>query len=146
MPQLLSLRSRAREPQLLSPRAQILCSTTREATTMRSLHTTRKSNPCSPQLERKPTCSNKDPMQPKINKNKITLLKKKNLQPSSTLANPSKENPSTPTMSLCPLKMVHDQPDFSWRLFIISILALYLSSLLEWAPPTGRAQGCQLHP
>ena len=41
------------------------CSTTREATAMRSRHTTTKSRPRSPQLE-KSLCSNKDPAQPKI--------------------------------------------------------------------------------
>ena len=51
-PQLLSLLSRAREPQLLSPRAQSPCSATREATAMRSLGTTTKSSPRSLQLEK----------------------------------------------------------------------------------------------
>ena len=50
-PQLLSLCSRAREPQLLSPRAWSPGSATREATTMRSLHSTTTESPCSPQLE-----------------------------------------------------------------------------------------------
>ena len=51
VPQLLSLCSREREPQLLSPRAAITeahapkspCSTTREAITTRSRHITKKS-------------------------------------------------------------------------------------------------------
>ena len=51
-PQLLSLRSRAYEPQLLSPRAQSPCSATREATAMRSPRTTTDSSPRSPQLEK----------------------------------------------------------------------------------------------
>ena len=59
-PQLLSLCSRAREPQLLSPSATTTeicapkspCSATREATAMRSPRTTTKSSPCSPQLEK----------------------------------------------------------------------------------------------
>ena len=34
-----------------------------------------KSSPRSPQLVRKPTCSNKDPTQPKINTNKINFIK-----------------------------------------------------------------------
>ena len=42
VPQLLSLCSRALEPQLLSPRAQSLCSTTREATAMRNPRTATK--------------------------------------------------------------------------------------------------------
>ena len=42
----------AREPQLLSLRVWSLCSATREATTMRSLHTATKSSLCSPQLEK----------------------------------------------------------------------------------------------
>lgn len=50
--QLLSLSSRAQEPQLLSPSAQHPCSTTRKATTMGSLHTTTKSSPHSLQLEK----------------------------------------------------------------------------------------------
>ena len=53
---LLSLRSRAREPQLLKPAClePMLCSkrSQREATTMRSLCTTTKSSPHSPQLEK----------------------------------------------------------------------------------------------
>ena len=51
-PQLLSLRSRAHEPQLLSPRAQSPCSATKEATTMRSPRIAMKSGPRSPQLEK----------------------------------------------------------------------------------------------
>ena len=46
VPRLLSLRSGAREPQLLSP-----CSTTREATARRGSHTAMKSGPRSPQSE-----------------------------------------------------------------------------------------------
>ena len=41
----------AREPQLLSLRVWSLCSTTREAATVRGLRTTMKSGPRSPQLE-----------------------------------------------------------------------------------------------
>ena len=51
-PWLLSLRSRACVPQLLSPRAWNLCSATREATAMRLPHTTTKSSPRSLQLEK----------------------------------------------------------------------------------------------
>ena len=51
-PQVLSLCSRARKPQLLSPRAQSPCSTKRETTTRRSPRTTVKSSPRSPQLEK----------------------------------------------------------------------------------------------
>ena len=42
----------AHVPQLLKPVCLGLCSTTREATAMRSLCTTTKSSPCSPQLEK----------------------------------------------------------------------------------------------
>ena len=42
----------AREPQLLSLRVWSLCSATREATMMKSLRTTTKSSPRSPQLEK----------------------------------------------------------------------------------------------
>ena len=42
----------AREPQLLSLRVWSLCSTTREATTVRGPHTAMKSGPHSPQQER----------------------------------------------------------------------------------------------
>ena len=77
VPQLLSLHSRAREPHLLSPRAQSPCSTTKEAITTRSLRTAVKSSPHSRQL--KPTHSNKDPMQPKINKLNKEIKKKKNV-------------------------------------------------------------------
>ena len=53
VPQLLSLCSRAQEPQLLSPRATVteaqvpwgLCSATREATAMKSLHTATREKP-----------------------------------------------------------------------------------------------------
>ena len=59
-PQLLSLHSRAREPQLLSPCTTTTeahvpwspCSATREATAMRSTCTATKSSPRSPQLEK----------------------------------------------------------------------------------------------
>ena len=63
VPQLLSLCSRAREPQLLSPRA-----TTTEARTPRARapqqekrgpHTTMKSSPRSPQLEKSPWAATK---------------------------------------------------------------------------------------
>ena len=52
--QLLSLCSRAREPQLLSPRATTTGAHApqREATTMRSPRTATKGSPCSPQLEK----------------------------------------------------------------------------------------------
>ena len=59
MPQLLSLCSRAREPQLLSPRATTTearvpraYAPQREATTMRSPRTAMKSSPHSPQTEK----------------------------------------------------------------------------------------------
>ena len=42
----------AHEPQLLSLRVWILCSTTREATIVRGPHTTMKSGPRLPQLEK----------------------------------------------------------------------------------------------
>ena len=45
------VRSRARELQRLKPTCPGLCSTTRAATTRRSLHATRASSPCSPKLE-----------------------------------------------------------------------------------------------
>ena len=51
-PQLLSLRSRAREPQRLSLRIWSLCSTTREAAIVRDPRTAMKSSPRSPQLEK----------------------------------------------------------------------------------------------
>ena len=56
----------------VSPNYWSQCSTIREATTMRSTHTATKSSPRSLQLQ-KATCSNEDPMQPKIN----WLIKKK---------------------------------------------------------------------
>ena len=53
VPQLLSLRSGAREPQLLSPRATTTeaCTPQQEATAMRRPRTATKSSPCSLQLE-----------------------------------------------------------------------------------------------
>ena len=42
----------AREPQLLSLRVWSLCSATREAAIVRGQHTTMRSGPCSPQLEK----------------------------------------------------------------------------------------------
>ena len=51
-PQLLSLCSRARVPQLLKPVHLLLFSATREATAMRSPCTATESNPCSPQPEK----------------------------------------------------------------------------------------------
>ena len=79
-PQLLSLHSKAQELQLLSPRDAnteacapwSLCSTTREATTTRSLHTATRDSPR----------SNEDPAQPKINKY-ICIYKKKKKESSS---------------------------------------------------------------
>ena len=73
----------ALELQVLSPCASTteacvcyrLCSATREATTMRSPHTTTREQFCSPHLEKTPR-SNKDPVQPKkkeIADNKSTL-------------------------------------------------------------------------
>ena len=50
--QLLSLSSRAQEPELLSPSAKSPCSTTRKATTIGSLHTATESSPHSLQLEK----------------------------------------------------------------------------------------------
>ena len=41
--------------------APSFCSKTREATAMKSSFTATKSGPCSPQLQRKPTCSNRRP-------------------------------------------------------------------------------------
>ena len=80
VPQLLSLCS-IQELKLLSPRATSTeahspkspCSTTREATAVRSWCTTLERNPHSPQLEKSPR-SNEDPVQSKINK---TCIKKK---------------------------------------------------------------------
>ena len=57
----------AREPQLLSLRIWSLCSATREAAIVRGPHTTMKSGPHLPQLE-KALARNEDPTQPKINK------------------------------------------------------------------------------
>ena len=58
----------ARVPQLLKRVClePVLCN--REATAMKSPCTSTKSSPRSLQLERKPTCSNEDTKQPKINK------------------------------------------------------------------------------
>ena len=67
-PQLLSLHSRAWEPQLLKPACPRAHAPTREATAMRSTCTATKSSPCSPKLEKSPH-SNEDPTQPKINDN-----------------------------------------------------------------------------
>ena len=53
--------------QLLKPMCLEPCSATAEATAMRSLCTAMKSSACLLQLEKKPTRSNKDPAQPKIN-------------------------------------------------------------------------------
>ena len=83
MSQLLSLCSRAWEPQPLSPcvattelsALEPTCSATEEATAI-SLHTALKSSPCSLQLERSPH-SDKGPVQPKKQK---TELKKTKLQ------------------------------------------------------------------
>ena len=65
VPQLLSLCSRARERQLLSPRALESVLPTREATAVRSLHTPTTESPPPPalQLEKSPH-RNKDPTQP----------------------------------------------------------------------------------
>ena len=78
VPQLLSLCSRPQEPQLLSPCAAIIeaqapqspCSTTRETTATRSLHTIMKSSPYLPQLEKAHAAKKQKtkPIQPKINK------------------------------------------------------------------------------
>ena len=57
----------AREPQLLSLRIWSLCSATREAAIVRGPHTTMKSGPHLPQLE-KALARNEDPTQPKLNK------------------------------------------------------------------------------
>ena len=56
----------AHEPQLLSLRIWSLCPATREAAIVRGPHTTMKSGPHLPQLERA-LAQNKDPTQPKIN-------------------------------------------------------------------------------
>ena len=61
--QLLSLRSRARELQLLSPRAQEPGSAMRAITLMKSPRTATKNNPRSPQLQKSPN-TNEDPAQP----------------------------------------------------------------------------------
>ena len=74
--QLLSLCSRAWEPQLLSPCAATteartswsLCSTTREDTAMRSPHITRKSSPCSLKLEKTHAQQQRQFSQKQINK------------------------------------------------------------------------------
>ena len=57
----------AREPQLLRLRIWSLCSTTREAATVRGLRTAMKSGPHLPQLE-KALAQKEDPTQPKIKK------------------------------------------------------------------------------
>ena len=75
MPQLLSWCSRAWELQLLSPHAKTTeahvpwspRSATRKASTARACTLQLQSSPHSPQLEKSPP-SNKDPAQPKINK------------------------------------------------------------------------------
>ena len=56
----------AREPRLLSLRVWSLCSTTREAATVRGPRIAMKSGPRSPQLE-KALAQKRDPTQPKIN-------------------------------------------------------------------------------
>ena len=61
-PQLLSLCSRAQEPQLLKPTCLELCSATRELTAMRSRCTEMKSSPCSPQLEKAWTEQQRPPL------------------------------------------------------------------------------------
>ena len=63
----------AHEPQLLSLRVWSLCSATREAAIVRGPRTTMKSGPRLPQLE-KALAQNKDPTQPKINKNKKNIM------------------------------------------------------------------------
>ena len=72
MPQLLSLSSRTWELQLLKPGLWSLCSTTREATAMKSLRTSMKSSPFLLQLE-KSLSSDEDPAQPKIKKENYVL-------------------------------------------------------------------------
>ena len=58
----------AREPQLLSLHVWSLCSTTREAATVRGLCTAMKSGPHSLQLEKALAQKLKDPTQPKVKK------------------------------------------------------------------------------
>ena len=73
--QLLSLRSRAREPQLLSPHTLEPVLRNREATAVRSPRTTTKSSPCSPQLEK----AHAQQQRPNTAKNKlIKKIKLKN--------------------------------------------------------------------
>ena len=69
VPQLMSPGSGAQELQLLKP--MCLWSTTRDATAMRSPHTTTREQPLLAAADswRKPSCSNKRPAQPKIKKN-----------------------------------------------------------------------------
>ena len=68
----------AREPQLLSLRIWSLCSTTREATTVRGLRTAMKSGPRLPQLEKALAQKRRPNTAKKINI-KINKLKKNNV-------------------------------------------------------------------
>ena len=72
----------AREPQLLSLRVWSLCSTTREAATVRGPGTAMKSGPRLPQLE-KALAQKRDPTQPEINK--LINLKKTKQQQQKTM-------------------------------------------------------------
>ena len=67
-PQLLSLHPRACESQLLKPARLEPMAPQQEATAMRSPRTTMKSSPPLAATREKPTRSNEDPTQPKINK------------------------------------------------------------------------------
>ena len=65
MPQLLSLSSRAREPQLLKPVCPRACATQQEKSLQGEAHAPQQSSPCMLQLEK---AGNKDPAEPKLNK------------------------------------------------------------------------------
>ena len=62
----LTLRTAAAEPVLSSLSAQSLRSATREATDMRSLHTTPRGQPPARRKQREPLHSNEDPAQPRL--------------------------------------------------------------------------------
>ena len=78
----------AREPQLLSLRVWSLCSATREATIVRGPHTTMKSGPRLPQLE-KALAQKRRPNTPKNKRNKFKKKKILNFTPLKYLLTPS---------------------------------------------------------
>ena len=87
-----SLRATAPPSHTLSPCATVIeactpraCTLQREATTVRSPCTATKRSPRSPQLERKPVHSNKDPAQPKI---QLITVHAKLLQSCPSLCDP----------------------------------------------------------